>query len=84
MFNLLLRGDIDDDTRIELAQTFTDENGELMNMRVVTLGQDADVVVGRQTLEDFIGRLATTRIMQSVSVADITDRGIEVREVFRR
>ncbi len=55
-----------------------------MNMRVVTLGQDADVVVGRQTLEDFIGRLATTRIMQSVSVADITDRGIEVREVFRR
>lgn len=84
MFNLLLSDDLDDDTRIELAQTFTDNNPELLNVRVITLGQDGNVVVGRQSLEDFIGRLATTRIMQSVSVADITDRGIKVREVFNK
>lgn len=84
LFNLLVNTDLGDDNRIELAEKFTQSNSNILNLNVVTIGQDGNTVVGRQSLEDFVGRLATSRIMRSVAVAGISDRGIEVREVYRK
>ena len=51
---------------------------------VRTLGQDSDIVVGRQDLKDFVGRLSTSRVLKGIAVANMNSSGIYVREIYQK
>ncbi len=82
-FNLMLNRQLSDERRIDLAEAFLSKLPGT-EIQVRTLGQDSNVVVGRQNLEDFVGRLATSRVLRSVAVAGMTDDGICVREIYQQ
>lgn len=84
LFGALINTSLSDDDRIEMAETFLSSNSELANVPVVTLGQDGNVQVGRQSLEDFVGRLATSHLLQGISVDDIPGDKIYVKEVYKK
>ncbi len=84
MFNILADSGYKDDERIDAAEAFLANNSELAKVNVITLGQDSDTQVGRQSLEDFVGRIATSHLLQGINVAGIDGGRIYVREIYRR
>lgn len=84
LFTALINTSFSDDDRIEMAETFLSNNAKLAQVPVITLGQDDDTQVGRQSLEDFIGRLATSHLLQGINVADVPGGKIYVKEVYKK
>lgn len=82
-FNLMLNRQLSDEKRVDFAEAFLSRLPDT-DIQVRTLGQDSEVVVGRQSLEDFVGRLTTSRVLRGVSVAKINERGIFVREIYQQ
>ena len=60
------------------------------NMTVRIMSQDGNVVVDRETISTFLGRIATSRLLKNVSVVDfnINQNGqissLRVREVYKK
>ena len=82
-FNLLINQQIDDEKRMELGDIILSKISDT-SIPVRTLGQDSDIVVGRQDLKDFVGRLSTSRVLKGIAVANMNSSGIYVREIYQK
>jgi len=87
VFAFLSSSNADERERIELAQKL--EMAFPSNLIVKTVSQDGNVVVQKEPISVFLGRISTSRILMGVSVADLSmDNGrvtaLRVREVYKK
>lgn len=60
------------------------------NMTVRIMSQDGNVVVDRETISTFLGRIATSRLLKNVSVVDFNTNqngqinSLRIREVYKK
>lgn len=78
----------DEEDRIEVAEKI--EPAFVRNLTVRMMSQDGDVVVDKESITTFLGRISTSRLLKNVSVVDfsIDQNGkissLKVREVYKK
>lgn len=75
--------------KARIAQASSLEKAFAPTAKIKVLGQDGDVVIDKSSAEDFIGRLATSRILLKVTPVDVTvyNRAItelKVKETYKK
>lgn len=79
---------VDEDKRAEVADKI--ETVFADNTVVRMMSQDGDVVVDKETISTFLGRISTSRLLMNVSVVDFNMNqdgeiiSLKVREVYKR
>jgi len=79
---------VDDGKRAKIADKI--ESAFASNLKVRIMSQDGDVVVDRETISTFLGRISTSSLLMNVSVVDfdINQNGeissLKVREVYKK
>lgn len=87
IFAFLSSSNADERERIRMAQEI--EANFPTSLVVKTVSQDGNVVVQKEPISDFLGRISTSRILMGVSVADLNmENGritaLSVREVYKK
>lgn len=81
--------DVRQTERARIAQATEFEKAFTPDAMVKVMSQDGDVVIDKSSADDFIGRLATSRILLKVAPVSVTVRGdkiisMEVKEIYKR
>jgi len=87
VFAFLSSSNADERERIRLAQEI--EQAFPSDLIVKTVSQDGNVVVQKELISDFLGRISTSRILMGVSVANLSlsngrITALSVREVYQK
>ncbi len=78
----------DEEDRVEVAEKI--EPAFARNLTVRMMSQDGDVVVDKESITAFLGRISTSRLLKNVSVVDfsVNQNGqissLKVREVYKK